>query len=462
MKMFRNYDGNKSTFGDQSVSASVANPDQVDAFSAIRSSDGALTIMVVNKNLYDSANPTATTPVTINLSNFNSAGVAQEWQLAAVKPSDQTNASITHPSDINFSGNSFTLNVPQESIEMFVLKPASQNGALEFSTTGYSVNENAGTATITVTRTGGSTGTVTLHYATSDGTAKAGTDYQAASGTLTFNSGVSSQTFTVTIIDRGDSSKTTKTINLSLTSPTGGATLGSPSSAVLTINENDLTHDERFVQGLYNDFLGRSGALSELDGWVAAIPSMGRSGVANALARSTEGLKRVVNNLYLRLLNRSADAGGSAYWVGALQNGTTEEQLANTLLASQEFASRANALVGGTNANANFVQALYTLLLNRTPATSEVNGWLPAVASLGRQAVAGYFTGSAEFRSDAVRTFYGDPSLTPMPWEPFFVNLLHRNKAPAASEINGWVNTSTDFVSLEVTLAGSLEYYNNH
>ena len=81
MKLFRNYDGNKSGFGDQSVAASVANPDQVDAFSAVRSSDGALTVLVVNKNLFDPANPTATTQVTINLSNFAS-GAAQEWQLA--------------------------------------------------------------------------------------------------------------------------------------------------------------------------------------------------------------------------------------------------------------------------------------------------------------------------------------------------------------------------------------------
>src|SRR5205807_1038521 len=89
MKMFRNYDGNKSAFGDQSAGASVGNPDQVDAFSAVRSSDGALTVLVVNKNLFDPTNPSATTQVTINLSNFASAGIAQEWQLAAINPGDQ-------------------------------------------------------------------------------------------------------------------------------------------------------------------------------------------------------------------------------------------------------------------------------------------------------------------------------------------------------------------------------------
>ena len=57
MKMYRNYDGNGSAFGDTSVGASVANPDQVSAFASIRASDGALTVMVVNKNLYNPGNP---------------------------------------------------------------------------------------------------------------------------------------------------------------------------------------------------------------------------------------------------------------------------------------------------------------------------------------------------------------------------------------------------------------------
>ena len=48
----RNYDGNKSTFGNVSVVTTVPNPDQVSAFSAIRTADNSLTIMVVNKRGY--------------------------------------------------------------------------------------------------------------------------------------------------------------------------------------------------------------------------------------------------------------------------------------------------------------------------------------------------------------------------------------------------------------------------
>jgi fibronectin type 3 domain-containing protein len=81
--------------------------------------------MVINKNLYDSTNPSATTPITLNLSNFAGAGTAQEWQLAAINPSDQTSAAITQLSDVAVSGNSLTVNVPMESVTMFVIRPAS-------------------------------------------------------------------------------------------------------------------------------------------------------------------------------------------------------------------------------------------------------------------------------------------------------------------------------------------------
>ncbi|HEV3082956.1 MAG TPA: glycoside hydrolase family 44 protein [Gemmataceae bacterium] len=172
MKLFRNYDGNKSAFGDRSVAATVANPDQVDAFSAIRLSDGALTVLVVNKNLFDPANPTATTQVTVNLSNF-AGGAAQEWQLAAINPSDQTKAAITQLADIPLNGTSFTVNVPQESVEMFVLKPVSQPKIVDNGTAGYS--ETGTWTTETVPAYGGNE-----RYAISSGTGQNTATWQVA------------------------------------------------------------------------------------------------------------------------------------------------------------------------------------------------------------------------------------------------------------------------------------------
>jgi hypothetical protein len=107
---------------------------------------------------------------------------------------------------------------------------------LQFSASAYSVVDTDGPVTITVTRGGNTFGSVTVHYATSDGTAHAGTDYLAASGDLTFNTGVTTQTFTVPIIDRGPLGSPLS-LNLTLSNPRGfDLVLGTPSSAVLTIN----------------------------------------------------------------------------------------------------------------------------------------------------------------------------------------------------------------------------------
>ena len=101
------------------------------------------------------------------------------------------------------------------------------------------MNENGGSVTITVTRTGGSSGAVGVSYATSNGTAVAGSDYTSTSGTLSWADGdAADKTFSVPILD--DSSyEGNETVNLTLSNPTGGATIGSPNAAVLSILDNN-------------------------------------------------------------------------------------------------------------------------------------------------------------------------------------------------------------------------------
>jgi hypothetical protein len=87
-----------------------------------------------------------------------------------------------------------------------------------------------------VVRTGGASSGVTVDYATSDDTAAAGEDYVAASGTLSFGAGQTTATFTVTV--NGDADlEGNEALNLTLTNPTGGATLGALASAKLWIVE---------------------------------------------------------------------------------------------------------------------------------------------------------------------------------------------------------------------------------
>jgi hypothetical protein len=98
-------------------------------------------------------------------------------------------------------------------------------------------------ATVVVERVGGSSGTVTVDYASSDGTATAGDDYIAVNGSLSFADGVTSRTFSIEIIGDSSAQEGDETLDLILSNPTGGAGLGSPSTASLTITEKDAIFD---------------------------------------------------------------------------------------------------------------------------------------------------------------------------------------------------------------------------
>jgi parallel beta-helix repeat protein len=111
-------------------------------------------------------------------------------------------------------------------------------GEFQFDAATYAVAENGTNLTITVLRIGGSNVAVTVNYATSNGTAMAGQDYTTATGTLAFGVGITSRTFSVTILDDA-ALESDETVHLTLSNPTGGATLGEDSAAVLTILDND-------------------------------------------------------------------------------------------------------------------------------------------------------------------------------------------------------------------------------
>ncbi len=125
------------------------------------------------------------------------------------------------------------------------------NGTLAFSSAAYGVGESGGTATITVTRTGGSQGIVGVSYATADGTATQPADYATASGTLSWGDGdVADKAFTVSIV--GDTAvEGNEVVALSLATPTGGATLGL-AAAALTINDDDAYGEVVFSSATYS------------------------------------------------------------------------------------------------------------------------------------------------------------------------------------------------------------------
>ena len=112
-------------------------------------------------------------------------------------------------------------------------------GIIAFDAPSYTVSEDGTEATITLERTGGSDGEVSVDLGVSNGTATDIADYANVSQTVTFAPGEVLKTITIPVVDdtlvEGD-----ETVNLSLSNATGGATLGVTSAATLTITDNDL------------------------------------------------------------------------------------------------------------------------------------------------------------------------------------------------------------------------------
>ncbi|MDD2855816.1 MAG: Calx-beta domain-containing protein, partial [Desulfuromonadaceae bacterium] len=123
---------------------------------------------------------------------------------------------------------------------------AATAGSLAVSATTQTVAEAVGNATITVNRTGGSTGAVTVDYTTADGTGTASQDYTSTSGTLSWADGdAAAKTITVPILnDSYDEGSETFTVTLS--NATNGATLGTATQTV-TITDDDGTPTIGFI-----------------------------------------------------------------------------------------------------------------------------------------------------------------------------------------------------------------------
>jgi hypothetical protein len=194
-----------------------------------------------------------------------------------------------------------------------------------------------------------------------------------------------------------------------------------------------LSAGRTFVQSLYNDLLGRTGALAELDGWVALLNAQGQAAVVNGVLRSREALGRIVDGFYLQFLGRQSDAGREG-WINLLQSGVSEETVEADFLSSPEFLSHIDT---------DFVQSLYLLILHRTGSAPELAAWNSALPTLGLFGVAAGFTNSVENRSNAVTGF--------------ITGFLHRSPAPG--EVASVVALPADLLSIEAGILGSTEFF---
>lgn len=102
-----------------------------------------------------------------------------------------------------------------------------------------SVAEDAGSASITISRARNLHGEVTVDFRTIDGTAVAGTDYESTNGTLVFGPSESTKTITIPIIDNNVVNPTKRKFSIRLGNPSDNAELGSRRSTTVLILDDE-------------------------------------------------------------------------------------------------------------------------------------------------------------------------------------------------------------------------------
>lgn len=223
-----------------------------------------------------------------------------------------------------------------------------------------------------------------------------------------------------------------------------------------------MTQDERFIHNLYRDLLDRLASPAEVAAWVQWMQPLGSGGVATAIATSTESHQRQMKQMYQSILGRTPDGVEEMGWVAMLDQGTSAEIVASQLLASAEFATRANVLGGMGNDAMNYASALYQVVLQRTPAqisAADVAGWTNQMnAGVSRADIALGFLNSQEFRAAAARGFYGATTGVTVSWA---CNLLKRGGNVASAEIAFWATGPYDVSAMQTIFASCAEYYDN-
>ena len=120
---------------------------------------------------------------------------------------------------------------PNQSTQIFAASaPFSVANQIQFQSWQSSAKESDGSVVVTVLRSSPATTTASVNYTVQDGTAKAVTDFKAASGTLNFAAGQTARTFTVSLVP-ADRFSNTRTAELVLSNPQG-ASLGYPSASL--------------------------------------------------------------------------------------------------------------------------------------------------------------------------------------------------------------------------------------
>jgi hypothetical protein len=151
---------------------------------------------------------------------------------------------------------------------------------VQLSASNYNVTEDCTSLTLTVNRIGDTSGSASVDYSTSDVTATERRDYITKIGKLRFAAGETSKNL-ILLINEDSYSEGPETLHLNLSNPLG-VTLGSPSVATVTINDdnsepatNVIDEARNFAGQHYHDFLNRQPDQSGWDFWTSEITTCG-------------------------------------------------------------------------------------------------------------------------------------------------------------------------------------------
>lgn len=196
-------------------------------------------------------------------------------------------------------------------------------------------------------------------------------------------------------------------------------------NAVAAAAPNPLA-TENFVNRLYLDFLGRPASASELSNGTSRLMNrqIDRYGLATELSRSDEWISTVISGFYRDTLNREPDPAGLRGWIAAARGGMPVAQIASAFYSSPEYFSTV-----GQNDYKTWVEDLYVKLLKRSGDAGGVNGWVTALrAGMPRDTLSFGFYQSAETVMVRITVLY-DRLLNRAPepggvanWAPFVLN----------------------------------------
>lgn len=269
---------------------------------------GQPTLSINNVTVAEGNNGTTNAQFTVTLSGASSQTVTVDYVTAdgtATAPSDydaQAGTVSFAPGvttrTINVPVKSDTLPEPNENFFVNLFNPVNasiavaqgtatindddESGFVQFSASTATVSEAGPTVTLTITRTGDTSGVTTVNFETSDGTALQKSDYTFNSGVVQFNPGETSKTIKISIVD-DVFVEGSETFKVTLSNVSGNFVINNPNQVTVTITDNDsvppvsnpIDDSTFFVRQQYLDFLGREPDAPGLTFWTNQIAACG-------------------------------------------------------------------------------------------------------------------------------------------------------------------------------------------